>query len=253
MKCADCQRGDFSLCKHYDFIGSRRQGGFAEYVKMPAVNAVKFDADIPFEYGALFEPSTVALHGLRVNGYLGGYDTAVIGGGTIGQFTMQWAKIFGAKSVTVFDISDDRLELCKKLGADYTVNTQTETVRSNAYHMVFDTAGSPDTIKTVFEAADNKAHVCFISTPTKDITLTPKIWECMNRKEFRLTGSWMSYSAPFPGEEWVSTAHYLKSGQLKIDSGIIYKKFSLEQVKEAFDMYKTPGAVKGKLMFTINQ
>ena len=42
---------------------------------------------------------------------------------TIGMFTMQWAKIFGSKKVVVFDISDERLELAKKLGADEVVNT----------------------------------------------------------------------------------------------------------------------------------
>ena len=49
-----------------------------------------------------------------------------------------------------------------------------------------------------FELAANKAHVCFIGTPHADLTFTPKQWENMNRKEFKLTGSWMSYSSPFP-------------------------------------------------------
>ena len=108
MKCADCQRGWFALCKSYDFIGSRRQGAFAEYLKLPAVNAVKFDDSVSYEQGAFFEPSTVALHGLRINNYEGGGHVAVLGGGTIGVFAAQWAKIFGAASVTVFDISDER-------------------------------------------------------------------------------------------------------------------------------------------------
>ena len=46
----------------------------------------------------------------------------------------------------------------------------------------------------------------------------------MNRKEFKLTGSWMSYSSPFPGKEWELTAHYFATGQLKFDPGFIYKK-----------------------------
>ena len=251
MKCPDCRKGNYSLCKFYDFIGSRRQGAFAEYVKLPAINAVRFDKSISYEQGAFFEPSTVALHGLRINNYAGGYDAAILGGGTIGLFTMQWAKIFGAKSVTVFDISDERLDLCKKMGADYIINTQTGETPKNAYHVVFETAGNSLTMQTAFEIADNKANICFIGTPSKDVTFTPKLLENMNRKEFKLTGSWMSYSAPFPGEEWQLTAHYFKTGQLKFDDNFIFKKFDLSQVKEAFDLYKTPGQVKGKLMFII--
>ena len=118
MKCDDCQKGNYSLCKNYSFIGSRRQGSNADYVVIPATNAIVFDKSIPYEQGAMFEPSTVALHGLRCNDYQGGEYVAVLGGGTIGMFTMQWAKIFGSKKVVIFDISEERLEMSKRLGAD---------------------------------------------------------------------------------------------------------------------------------------
>ena len=111
MKCDDCQNGNFSLCKHYSFIGSRQQGSNADYVVIPEQNAVVFDESVSYEQGAMFEPSTVALHGVIQNDYKGGEYVAVLGGGTIGMFTMQWTKIFGAKKVVVFDISDERLDL----------------------------------------------------------------------------------------------------------------------------------------------
>ena len=59
MKCEDCQKGNYSLCKHYSFIGSREFGSFAEYVVVPERNAVKFEDSVSFEQGAFFEPSTV--------------------------------------------------------------------------------------------------------------------------------------------------------------------------------------------------
>lgn len=248
MECADCQKGNYSLCKHYAFIGSRVQGSFAEYVKLPARNAVKFDPSVSFEQGAFFEPATVALHGIRCADFVGGKDVAVLGGGTIGLFTMQWAKIFGAKSVTVFDISDSRLALAKKLGADRMVNTLRDEIPKNCFDFVFETAGQPATTLLAFETAANKASVCFIGTPHQDVTFTPRMWENMNRKEFKLTGSWMSYSAPFPGEEWTLTAHYFGTGQLKFDESLIFRKFPLEQIGDAFALFKEPGAVGGKIM-----
>ena len=150
MKCVDCQKGNYALCKHYTFIGSRIQGSFAEYVALPAANAVKFDESVTFEQGAFFEPCTVALHGVRVNGYKGGGEVAILGGGTIGIFTMQWAKIFGAKSVTVFDISDDRLSLAKEFGADFVSNTKTDVTEKDKYDYIFETAGVTDTMKLAF-------------------------------------------------------------------------------------------------------
>ena len=256
MQCEDCQKGNYSLCRNYSFIGSREYGSFAEYVVVPERNAVKFGDNVTFEQGAFFEPSTVALHGLlRVN-YQGGGTVAILGGGTIGLFTMQWAKIFGARKAVVFDISEERLALAKKLGADDAINTLDENYMDKAlaltggrgYDYVYETAGNTATMHMAFEAAGNKAEVCFIGTPTKELTFTVKEWENMNRKEFTLTGSWMSYSAPFPGREWELTAHYFKTGELKFDESLIYRKIPLSKIDEAFAMYKVPGQVKGKLL-----
>ena len=126
MKCDDCQQGNFSLCKHYSFIGSRQQGSNADYVVVPEQNAVPFDKSVSYEQGAMFEPATVAIHGVFQNDYHGGEYVAILGGGTVGMFTMQWTKIFGSKKVVVFDISDERLDLAKRLGADEVINTKKE-------------------------------------------------------------------------------------------------------------------------------
>ena len=248
MKCEDCQKGNYSLCKHYSFIGTREQGSFAEYIKLPACNAVKFDASVPLEQGVFFEPSTVALHGIRCANYKGGYNVAILGGGTIGLFTMQWAKILGAKSVTVFDVNDKRLTLAEKLGADYIINSSTSGMPDNKYDFIFETAGQPATILNAFEFAANKAKICFIGTPHKPVVFTPKMWENINRKELTITGSWMSYSACFPGEEWELTAHYFQTKKLKFDEEMIFKKYPLSQIKNAFDMFQKPGDVNGKIV-----
>ncbi|MGE5613735.1 MAG: galactitol-1-phosphate 5-dehydrogenase [Bacillota bacterium] len=256
FKCEDCQKGDYSLCKNYTFIGSRIQGSFAEYVKVPERNVVKFDPGVSFEQGAFFEPSTVALHGINRVGYRGGKDVAILGGGTIGLFTAQWAKILGAKRVFVFDIDDDRLAIAGKFGVDVTINTLNKDFRETAMNLtdnkgfayVFETAGVDVTMKLAFELAGNKADVCFIGTPTRDLVFTPRLFENMNRKEFNLTGSWMSYSAPFPGQEWELTAYYFSTGELKFDESLIFRKLPLSRIKEGFEMYKKPGLVKGKIM-----
>lgn len=256
MKCEDCQKGNYSLCKNYSFIGSREFGSFAEYVVVPEKNAVRFEDTVSFEQGAFFEPATVALHGLQRVDYRGGKTVAVLGGGTIGLFVMQWAKIFGAKEVVVFDIVEERLALASRLGATGVINTGEEGFLKKAksltdgrgYDYVYETAGNTITMKMAFELAANKAQVCFVGTPTKDLSFSVEEWENMNRKEFILTGSWMSYSAPFPGKEWELTAHYFETGDLKFDESFIYKKIPLSEIASAFEMFKIPGKVKGKLL-----
>lgn len=256
MKCEDCQKGNYSLCKHYSFIGSREFGSFAQYVSVPEKNAVKFDDTVSFEQGALFEPATVALHGLQRCDYKGGKTVAILGGGTIGMFTMQWANIFGAAKTVVFDIVEERLELAKRLGASHVMDSSQpdfmekamEITGGRGFDYIYETAGNTITMKMAFPLAANKAEICFIGTPTRELSFGVSEWENMNRKEFKLTGSWMSYSAPFPGKEWELTAHYFGTGELKYDPSFIYKKMPLSQIKDAFEMYKTPGTVKGKIL-----
>ena len=256
MKCDDCQKGNYSLCRQYSFIGSRQQGSNADYLVLPEQNVVVFDKSVSYEQGAMFEPSTVALHGVFQNHFSGGGITAILGAGTIGAFTTQWAHLMGAKTIVVFDINPERLALARRLGADAVINTLDDGFMEKAkgltagegFDYVFETAGAVPTMKMAFQFAANKAHVCFIGTPHKNLDFSPAEWENMNRKEFRLTGSWMSYSAPFPGREWKMTADYYADGRLKFDEGLIADRIPMENAQEAFMRYAAPGAVGGKLM-----
>ncbi len=256
MKCDDCLQGNYALCKNYSFIGSREQGSFADYVVCPEINVVKYDKSIPYEQAAMFEPSTVALHGLYCNNFSGGEDVAIIGCGTIGIFMLQWAKIMGAKNIVAFDTQESRLELAKEMGATHVINSAlpdyldkaNELTNGKGFRYVFEMVGHPVTILMSFKLASNHANVCLVGTPHADVKFTYKEWELMNRKEFKLTGSWMSYSAPFPGKEWERTAHYFKTGELKFHPDFIYKKFPMSQISDAFMLYKNPQNVKGKVM-----
>ncbi len=259
MNCPDCNNGNYSLCKNYTFIGSRIQGAYAEYVKMPESNVVKFNSNVSYLKGAFFEPSTVALHGIFVSNFKKDTNVAILGGGTIGLLTMQWANILGAKSVTVFDINDERLTLAKELGATYTINTiSSDPVEEAAklfprgFDYVYETCGSVPTEKLSFKIAGNKSTICLIGTPTKDITFTPREFEDINRKEFILTGSWMSYSKPFPGKEWEMTSEYFSKGLLRIDGSFIYKKYELSKAYDAFQEFKNPRNVKGKILLLMD-
>lgn len=261
MDCEDCLKGSYSLCRHYRFIGSREFGSFAEYVAVPEKNAVKYKDEISFEQGAFFEPATVALHGLKRVPYTGGKTVAILGGGTIGMMTMQWANIFGAKKAAVFDIAEERLQLGMRLGAAAGINTLEHDFIEKAmaltdgkgFDFIYETAGNTATMKMAFQLAAKQAHICFIGTPTQELTFTIEEWEQMNRKEFTMTGSWMSYSAPFPGEEWALTAHYFKTGQLKMDESFLFKKMPLSKISEAFDLFQTAGLVKGKVLIDSEQ
>ncbi len=257
-RCADCQSGRYAQCPDYSFIGSRVSGGLAEFVLAPARNLTVVADTVDFRSIAFFEPSTVALHGLRHSGFTGGEDVLVLGAGTIGLFAVQWARILGARRVAVVDINAARLDTALNLGADATFNAGEAgfgtAVRAwqggRGFGHVFETAGQNATMATAFELAGPHARVCFIGTSHRDLQFDHRTFELMNRKEFRLTGSWMSYSPPFPGPEWTFTAECVADGRLRITDDLVQAVFPLEDVMSAFALFDQPGAVSGKLLFT---
>lgn len=109
-----------------------------------------------------------------------------------------------------------KVSFLRNYGADNTLNTERTLPgggagnhRRQGFDYVFETAGQSPTMNIAFQIAAVKSSVCFIGNPHKDVVFDPVTWELMNRKEFRLTASWMSYSAPYPGREWPLVAHFL--------------------------------------------
>lgn len=257
--CRDCQKGNFELCRNYKFVGSSTQGALAEYIVLPEKNIVKINKKIPLENAIFFEPSTVALHALRHINYLGGKKVVILGGGTIGLFVLQWTKIFGASKVVVIGRDYDHLQVAKKIGADAVISTLDKNWFNQAiditngygFNYIFEAAGATQTMHIAFFLAANKSNVCFIGTPTKELTFLPSEWELLNRKEFVLTGSWMSYSAPFPGEEWKITNEFLSNNKLKIINEMIYKKYNLIDIEKAFKLFYNKERIKGKVVIII--
>ena len=256
FQCRECQNGYFGSCKNYDFIGTKRQGGFAEYVVVNARNAVKHDPNSRYQEVMMFEPATVACHGLRRAEFQGGTTAAVLGCGTVGIFTVQWAKAMGARKVVVFDIVKERLDLAVRMGADAVVNSTDPNWKEAAmgltegedFAYVFETAGTPATMKMSYYLATTRGKICMIGYPGIPVTFeAPEVFQ-MIQKEFSVMGSRMSFTPPFPGPDWTLTAEYFSKGALRFDPSMIDREMPMEQVKEAFELFRTPGAVKGKIL-----
>ena len=64
-ECGPCRSGHYEMCRHYDYIGSRRDGAFAEYVAVPEENLIKLPDEVSFEEAAMLEPMAVAVHAMR--------------------------------------------------------------------------------------------------------------------------------------------------------------------------------------------
>jgi L-iditol 2-dehydrogenase len=260
-ECEDCRAGNFALCKHYSFVGSRQPGSFAEFVVLPERNVMRFDASVPFDRGVFFEPSTVAIHALLLavrdaDRLPAGATVAVVGSGTIGILLAQWARIWGAETVAIIGRREERLRAARSAGVKHALDATAADydeqlaalVGDDGFDFVFECAGSGETIKQSIALAGSRGTVCMVGTPKDELTFSVKEWEQINRKELWLTGSWMSYSAPFPGREWTLTAEHFSAGDLTITDEMIDEVFPLDRIADAFARFAGTNRPVGKIL-----
>jgi propanol-preferring alcohol dehydrogenase len=116
--CYYCKTGKEQFCTTVKMIGHHIDGGYAEYIALPARNAIALPDEISFEEGAtLMCASATALHALRRGRVKDGETVAVFGVGGLGLSAIQLAKALGAVAVYAVDIKQDKLELASEYGA----------------------------------------------------------------------------------------------------------------------------------------
>ena len=123
--CYQCRRGRENNCAHQlKRIGFEDDGGFGEYVCIPARNLCKISRDIPFEQACILSGSIATpLHGIRTQGRLEkGETVAIVGLGGLGIHALQLAVVMGARVVAI-DIAEEKLEAARHFGAEGTINS----------------------------------------------------------------------------------------------------------------------------------
>jgi propanol-preferring alcohol dehydrogenase len=117
-ECHYCHAGTEQFCAAGAMIGKYRDGGFAEFICVPALSAFPLPEEIPFEQGAVMMcSSATSLHALNKGRLKPGESVAVFGVGGLGASAVQLARAFGAREIFAVDIRPGKLELARRLGA----------------------------------------------------------------------------------------------------------------------------------------
>jgi len=205
--CFYCRRGQVNLCDNREVIGVstpefRRMGAFAEFVSVPERVAYALPDNMPFEYAALIEAVSIAVHAVSLTPIALDDTLVVIGAGMIGLLTLQAALLAGAGRVYVCDVDDSRLELARRLGATGTFNSrnvspvheiQQLTARRGA-DAALECVGAPATVKLAIDVVRKGAAVTLVGniSPTVEIGLQSVV-----TRQIRLQGSCAS-SGEYP-------------------------------------------------------
>ncbi|WP_410577710.1 zinc-dependent alcohol dehydrogenase family protein [Amycolatopsis sp. lyj-108] len=148
--CKPCRSGRGNLCENWNATGDTVNGAFAEYVAVPAANCYRMPDTMTWEQGALVEPVSCAVHGVRRIGVEAGERFLVVGAGTMGLIMQQLLQRAGAH-VTVVDRNTDRLGRAKDLGA-VAVAGDVKDLDDEKFDAAADCTGAAPAIEAAFDS-----------------------------------------------------------------------------------------------------
>lgn len=253
FECAQCKAGNYGQCEKFLFIGTKLPGAMAEYVKCPAKNLFPIPDAISDIEGAMFEPITVALHAILNAGDPRQNECTVVGCGTIGLMVIQCLRALGAAKIYAVDIAEEKLLLAQKSGADFLINTSTDSIQNHKPNsaFVFECVGANTSVATAIQAAGARAVVSLIGLPHRDVVLTPDLFDRISKLELTLKGSWMSYSSDFPGREWELAKELFLSHLIHTEIAL-EKILSLDDVPDLFSEWNQKGVSGKKIIIKPN-
>jgi len=153
---------------------------------------------------------------------------------------VQWLRILGAKLIVCTDVVEENLAAAKALGAHVTLNPKQVDLKAEVANLTGDgvdvaveAAGSPQTLAQTLQVTKPRGSVVCGGNQPLTASLPMSFIEDLMRKELRLVGCFMSYSAPFPGHEWTDTVQAIRSGQLDMQ-GMISHRVPLAKAPEIF-------------------
>jgi 2-desacetyl-2-hydroxyethyl bacteriochlorophyllide A dehydrogenase len=172
--CPACRAGRGNLCANWNAIGDTVDGAFAEYVAVPAANAYRIPDGVSDAQGALIEPLSCAVHGLRRIGDVLGRDVLLMGAGTMGLLLLQLLNRAGARSVTVVDRKLARLDAATAAGASVTAG-DVAGLDGQAFDVSVDATGAPAAIEAAFGALARGGRLLIFGVTSGDaeVSLSP--------------------------------------------------------------------------------
>lgn len=230
-KCIQCLSGHYEMCEDYDYLGSRSDGGFAEYVRVPVWNLIPISDEIEDDEAAMLEPMCVAIHAIRGIGLIDRIEAGdgskqwvsselslsdpekepsvvICGLGTIGLFVAMFLRDAGYRKVFCIGNKDIQKQKLMELGYDEGdfcdvrstdperfVLEKTGGQRADYY---FECIGRSDCYTQAVNLTGPLGKIMLVGNPAGDMDLSRDVYWKILRRQISLKGTWNS---SFP-DDW---------------------------------------------------
>ena len=231
--CVQCKTKHYEMCEHYDYLGSRRDGGFAEYALVPVWNLIPVSDSIPFTLAAMLEPLSVALHAMKLGNIQKGQSVCIIGTGMIGIAAAQWAYKLGAAEVVIVGRNKAKQKMVESIGLDYVCSRN--ALGDRLFDVVLEAVGTPDAIEIALESVKPGGVVVVMGNPAGDILLRQDVYWRILRKQLTVRGTWNSFYDGKNRSDWTETVAALEKNEINVAS-LITHTFSQEHLASGLEL-----------------
>lgn len=250
-KCKPCRDGRYEMCRNYSYLGSRTDGGFAEYAAVPEWNMIELPDNVTFEQAAMLEPMAVAVHAMRSISPSCDDTVAVMGLGTIGMLLVMFLLDAGVTDIYVIGNKDFQRKTCKAMGIDEIryIDAASEEQNSavaeqimNVTHgrgvgVFFECVGKNETIKTALKVTAPGGRIQLVGNPASDISFDRDTYWKILRNQLTVKGSWNSSFTHDDDDDWHYVLNRLKEGKICPEM-LISHRFGFNELNKGLDIMR---------------
>lgn len=235
--CRNCKAGYRHLCRKNIGVGVTRQGCFAEYLAIPAINAYPLPPQISDDYAAVLDPFGNAAH-TALSFDLVGEDVLITGAGPIGLMSAVIARHVGARHIVIIDVNNYRLDLARKLGFEQAINIKNDSIEKamkdlgmkEGFDVGFEMSGSSQAFNMMLANMNHAGKISLLGFLPQSTTID---WNQIILKGLIVKGIY--------GREmfrtWYKMIALLQNG-LNIDP-IITHRFPVDNFIEGFEIMRS--------------
>ena len=246
-ECYCCNEHKSNICNVYAVTGVTTDGGYAEYVKVPAYQMYRIPDEMSYEEGTLFQPMSSAQHAVSISNMQFGDTVVIFGAGTSGLLAMLWAKAFGAEKVIAVEVDEHRIAIAKKI-ADAVFNPAKDDVIAEINKLtdnigpkvIIECSGSTQAQSQALDTVRKGGCIVMYGV---SLDPTPVYFQTITTKEITIKGALASHEGAYP-----LSIQAVKSK--KIDTSLIpIMKVKLNDIEKAFELLLKGEEVKAVVVF----
>lgn len=246
--CQPCRNRQYEMCRTYSYLGSRRDGGFAEYVAVPAENLIRLPNNVTFEEAAMLEPMAVAVHAIRHVSILDTDTIVVCGLGTIGLLVLMFLLEKGNGSfhkILVIGNKDFQRRVIEQMGLSSECYCDSrkqdahkwimERTNGQGADVFFECVGKNDTVTQAVDTAAPAGRIVLVGNPASDMVLEKAVYWKLLRNQITVKGTWNSSFTGESDDDW----HYVldRISHKRIDpAAFITHRFALDDLKQGLQI-----------------